>query len=461
MIRLFRVFIPTSVLGLFISETLIAAACYVFAYWILGAEEFEVYFLLEDGVARTAIVVATLIFGIYWSDLYEDVQVSSALQLYQQFCLITGVAFIGQALVGYLNGQLIMPRWQMLIGSALFIGVAPAWRLAYAPAALRILGRSRVVFLGANELACEIATHIKLRPQTGYLAAGYLAPEPVESQDLGPYLGPPSRIREVHAEIKPALVAVGLAERRGQMPVYDLLDLRLHGARIQEAGALYELVMGRVSLRALRPSTLVFSDEIGPQRMNVALQRVYSFLIALVGILVAAPVMLVVALLVRLASPGPVLFRQARVGLHGRVFNVLKFRSMYVDAEARTGAVWARKDDPRVTPVGRWIRRFRLDELPQLFNVLRGEMAVVGPRPERVEFVRTLTEQIPFYGQRHFIKPGITGWAQINHKYGDTLEDTITKLEYDLYYLKNLSLSLDLYIMFHTAKVMLLSKGSQ
>src|SRR5208283_2446432 len=185
------------------------------------------------------------------------------------------------------------------------------------------------------------------------------------------------------------------------------------------------------------------------------------FLIALVGILVAAPVMLVVALLVRLASPGPVLFRQARVGLHGRVFNVLKFRSMYVDAEARTGAVWARKDDPRVTPVGRWIRRFRLDELPQLFNVLRGEMAVVGPRPERVEFVRTLTEQIPFYGQRHFIKPGITGWAQINHKYGDTLEDTITKLEYDLYYLKNLSLSLDLYIMFHTAKVMLLSKGSQ
>jgi exopolysaccharide biosynthesis polyprenyl glycosylphosphotransferase len=219
--------------------------------------------------------------------------------------------------------------------------------------------------------------------------------------------------------------------------------------------------MSRVSLRVLRPSMLVFSAEIGPEPLNVALQRVYSFLIALVGILVSSPVMLTVALLVRLTSRGPVLYRQERVGLHGRIFKVLKFRSMYVDAEAGTGAVWAQKDDPRVTPVGRWIRRFRLDELPQLFNVLRGEMAVVGPRPERPEFVQTLTQRIPFYGQRHFVKPGITGWAQINHKYGDSIEDTITKLEFDLYYLKNLTLSMDLYIMFHTAKVMLLSKGSQ
>jgi sugar transferase (PEP-CTERM system associated) len=460
MIRLFRVFIPTSVLGLLISEIVIAAACYVFAYWIVGSYEFEVYFLLENGVPRTAIVLATLIFGIYWADLYEDVQVSSALLLYQQFCLITGVAFIGQALVGYLDPQLIMPRWQMLIGSALFIVLLPAWRLAYAPASLKILGQRRVVFLGANELVGEIAAHLKLRPQSGYVVAGYLAPEPVEAQDLGPYLGPPSRIREVHSDIKPALVAVGLTERRGQMPLHDLLELRVSGAHIQEAGALYELVMGRVSLRVLRPS-MFFSDEISPQPLNVALQRVYSFLIALVGVFVALPVMLVVALLVRLTSPGPVLYRQGRVGLHGRVFNVLKFRSMYADAEARTGAVWARKDDPRVTPVGRWIRRYRLDELPQLFNVLLGDMAVVGPRPERPEFVHTLTEQIPFYGQRHFVKPGITGWAQINHKYGDTLEDTIAKLEYDLYYLKNLSFSLDLYIMFHTAKVMLLSRGSQ
>ncbi|MDR3717765.1 MAG: sugar transferase [Bryobacteraceae bacterium] len=461
MIRLFRVFIPTSVIGLLASEIVIAVACYVLGYWIAGPEEMEVYFLLEDGILRTAIVVLTLIFGIYWSDLYEDMQVSSALQLYQQFCLITGITFLGQALVGYVDRQLIMPRWQMLIGSALVIVVMPAWRLAYAPAALKLLGRRRVIFVGANELVREIGTQLKVKPQTGFLAAGYLAPEPVASDDLGPYLGPVSKVREVCANVKPALIAVGLSERRGQMPVYDLLELRLSGARIQEAGQLYELVTGRVSLRALRPSTLVFSDEIGPGGFNVNLQKVYSFVFAAAGLIIASPVIVLVALAVRITSPGPILYRQRRVGFQGRIFEVLKFRSMYTDAEARTGAVWAKKDDPRITPVGRWLRKFRLDELPQLLNVLRGEMAIVGPRPERPEFVKTLTEEIPFYAQRHFVKPGITGWAQINHKYGDSIEDTITKLEYDLYYLKNLTLSLDIYIMFHTAKVMFLSRGSQ
>lgn len=461
MIRLFRVFIPTSVIGLLISEIVIAAACFVVGYWIAGTEELEVYFLLEDGITRTAIVVLTLIFGIYWADLYEDMQVTSALQLYQQFCLITGVAFLGQALVGYADRQMIMPRWQMLIGSALVIVVLPAWRLAYAPAALKLLGRRRVIFLGVNELVCEIASQMQFKPQTGFLTAGYLAPEEVDCKDLGPYLGQVSQIRQIYPLVKPALIAVGLTERRGQMPVYDLLELRLSGAQIQEVGALYELVLGRVSLRTLHPSMLVFSGEIGPERFNVTLQKIYSFLIAAVGLVLALPIFFLVALAVRVTSPGPILYRQNRVGFQGHVFQVLKFRSMYSDAEARTGAVWAVRDDPRITPVGRWLRKLRLDELPQLLNVLRGEMAIVGPRPERPEFVKTLTEQIPFYGQRHFVKPGITGWAQINHKYGDTIQDTITKLEFDLYYLKNLTFSMDLYIMFHTAKVMLLSRGSR
>jgi lipopolysaccharide/colanic/teichoic acid biosynthesis glycosyltransferase len=156
-----------------------------------------------------------------------------------------------------------------------------------------------------------------------------------------------------------------------------------------------------------------------------------------------------------------VLFRQERVGLYGKPFTLYKFRSMVVDAEARTGAVWATKNDSRVTPIGRWLRKLRLDELPQLFNVLRGEMALVGPRPERPEFVRTLKEHIPFYPQRHYVRPGITGWAQINYKYGETMADTIIKLEYDLYYVKNLSPTLDLYCMFHTVKVMLLAEAGQ
>jgi lipopolysaccharide/colanic/teichoic acid biosynthesis glycosyltransferase len=165
--------------------------------------------------------------------------------------------------------------------------------------------------------------------------------------------------------------------------------------------------------------------------------------------------------LVKLTSPGPVLIRQKRVGINGKTFTVYKFRSMYQDAEARTGAVWAKRNDPRITPLGHWLRKLRLDELPQLFNVVKGDMSIVGPRPERPEFVNILSEQIPYYRQRHCVMPGITGWAQINYKYGDTIEDTMMKLEYDLYYIKHISPSLDFLIMFHTAKTMLLFRGAQ
>jgi exopolysaccharide biosynthesis polyprenyl glycosylphosphotransferase len=183
--------------------------------------------------------------------------------------------------------------------------------------------------------------------------------------------------------------------------------------------------------------------------------------VAVIGIILSFPIMLLTALAVRLSSPGAVLYRQTRVGLDGSLFTVYKFRSMRIDAELGTGAVWAQKDDPRVTMVGRVIRRVRFDELPQLFNVLKGEMSIVGPRPERPEFVKALNEQIPYYRQRHCVRPGITGWAQINYKYGDTLQDTITKLEYDLYYIKNMSMALDTYIIFDTLKVLLLSRGAQ
>ena len=201
--------------------------------------------------------------------------------------------------------------------------------------------------------------------------------------------------------------------------------------------------------------------DLGPRPQSVFWQGVYSFALAMIGFLIAIPVMLIVALLVRITSPGPALYRQVRAGKDSVNFTLFKFRSMYQDAEAKSGAVWATKGDPRVTPLGRWLRRLRLDELPQLINVLRGEMVIVGPRPERPEFVKVLVGQIPYYHQRLAVKPGITGWAQINHKYGDTLEDTLTKLEYDLYYIKNLNMTLDLYIMFQTAKVMLLSRGAQ
>jgi exopolysaccharide biosynthesis polyprenyl glycosylphosphotransferase len=217
----------------------------------------------------------------------------------------------------------------------------------------------------------------------------------------------------------------------------------------------------RISTLELRPSQLVFSGELGPRQGLLVLQTIADMAAALAGVVILSPVMLFVAMAVKLSSPGPILYGQKRVGLGGKLYTVYKFRSMYQDAEAATGAVWASRDDPRVTRVGGFLRKGRLDELPQLFNVLRGEMALVGPRPERPEFVAILSEKIPFYRQRHCVKPGITGWAQINYKYGDTIEDSITKLEYDLYYIKNLSFALNAYIIFQTLKTILLTRGAQ
>jgi len=252
-----------------------------------------------------------------------------------------------------------------------------------------------------------------------------------------------------------------MTERRRELPLPEMLHLRFAGVRFEDAAVTFESVFGRVSTQQLSPSRLIFSSDLGPRKGSMFWHSLYSFPITAVLTILFSPIMLAVAIIVKLTSPGPVLHRQLRVGLNGTTFTVLKFRSMYQDAEARSGPVWAQKGDPRITPPGKWMRRFRLDELPQLLNVLRNEMALVGPRPERPEFVKSLMEKIPYYDYRHCVRPGITGWAQINYKYGDTLEDTITKLEYDLYYIKNLAVSLDLFIMLHTLKVMLFSETAQ
>ena len=446
-----------------ISEILLAFGCYILAALQTEGISAGIYLLYDDGLTRIGIVVLSIVIGVYLNDLYSNVIVVSRTLLVQQFCLSVGIAFIAQALLSYVYPILILPRWQMILGSLLVLFLLPAWRMTYSEVAMRILGRQRVLFLGSGEMLQKIAERMLERPEIGMESIGHLANDcsPDADPGPGPHLGATAEVREAWEKHRPDLIAVGLNERRGQMPILTLMELRLAGVRIEDAASLYEVVMGRVSLGALRPSHLVFTSEMGPNPRYVIVQRAYSLAVALAGTAVTLPVMLLVALLIRLTSRGPVVYRQRRVGLRGRAFELYKFRSMYVDAESGTGAVWAIRDDPRITPLGRWIRRLRLDELPQFFNVLKGDMAIVGPRPERPEFVRTLTEQIPFYGQRHAILPGITGWAQVNHKYGDSIEDTATKLEFDLYYLKNMTFSLDTYIIFQTLKVMLLSRGSQ
>lgn len=466
MIRLFRVFIPTSILALLTSEVVLLGSAFILAFSSVLEADPAFVLLYDGGWPRIAFAVLSILVALYFQDLYAELRIRSRIFLWQQYSMAVGFAFLAQAMLTYLNPMWTLPRWVMIYASALVLTILPAWRVIFCRLVLTSLHAPAVLLLGTSPVLSEIGRRLQERMEMGFRVVGYLddgAGGDGKTPDMGtvPRLGTLADLRTTVARLKPERIVVGMAERRARLPVYELLDLRLSGIHVEEAAGLYESCFGRVSTRDLRPSQLVFSSELGPSANSVAMQQIYSFAVALTGAILALPIMLAAALLVRLTSKGPVLYRQTRVGLNGKHISVLKFRSMYVDAEARTGAVWASKNDPRITPVGRYLRKFRIDELPQFWNVLRGDMSFVGPRPERPEFVQALSEKIPFYRQRHCVKPGLTGWAQINHKYGDTIEDTITKLEYDLYYIKHISLSLDVYIILNTLKTVILGRGAQ
>ncbi len=467
MIRLFRVSIPSSVLALLLSESILIFSCYLLAAYSTFDTSPEVFLWDDAGLWRIALVTALIQMGLYFSDLYENYRILSRISLLQQYSVVIGIAFLSQALLSYGRWDIILPKWMMVTGSVLVMILVPVWRMIFTNTVWRAMGAQQLLFVGTSTAVQEIIARVLERPELGMVPLGFLDRGDSAgitgsglSKDVQ-RLGSADDLIDVTNRLQPDRIVVGMSERRGQLPVHDLLQLRFAGVHIEEASSVYEAIFGRVLTRELHPSQLVFSGELGPKPAMVSLQAFYSLLVGLLGFAIALPVMLIVALLVRFSSAGPILYSQTRVGLNGKTFRLYKFRSMRQDAEAESGAVWATKDDPRITPVGRWLRRARLDELPQLLNVLRGEMSLVGPRPERPEFVNVLREKIPYYEHRHCVRPGVTGWAQINHKYGDTMDDVVVKLEYDLYYIKNLAPSLDLYIIFHTIKTVLLGRGAQ
>jgi sugar transferase (PEP-CTERM system associated) len=460
------VLIPVTVTALLAVEiTLLAASFLISSYLVLGVDP-EIYFLYDNGLFNIGLVTLSILLGMYFQDMYSILRVRNRMLLVQQVCTAIGAAFLLQSLMNYVSPGTIIPRWLMLAGSVLALVNLVIFRIFYSSVVVKsVAGLRRILFLGRNQTVQMIAQRIAENPELGMAIVGYLddagKTDTPEQAPLAGSLGRVSDLVSVVNNNRPEQIVVGLTERRLNLPMYELLDMRFSGISILDAGSFYELTHSRVSVRDLRPSDLIFSPQSQDPRLLEQLQTAYSWVLALVGFILTLPVMIAVWVVVKVTSPGPALYSQVRSGLNGEPFRLYKFRSMRVDAEAATGAVWAAKNDPRITPVGKWLRKLRLDELPQFINVLRGEMNMVGPRPERPEFVRTLQEQIPFYRQRLFVKPGLTGWAQINHKYGDTIEDTITKLEYDLYYIKHRSIALDFYTMFHTAKVMLLHRGAQ
>ncbi|MBL8175180.1 MAG: sugar transferase [Bryobacterales bacterium] len=462
MIRLFSVFIPTSILGLVTTEVALVFACYTAAIAWQLADAFGIYMQFENGTIRVAIVTATIVLGLYLNDCYVRVRVSSRLIFVQQLCLVIGVAFLLQATLSYGDIELRMPRQSMLMGSALCLALMSPWRTIYNKLSLRLLGAEKILFLGTHPLQRTIAQHLKEHPEFAMLPLGFLVETEQTGKELteGPVLGLVEDALEIAKRIKPDRIVVGLDSQFAAQGIPHIINLQQENLRVEEFNETFQVIFGRVPIAHMQPSQIVFRQSLVPSMLMLRVQTVYSWLISFVAMVILCPVMLATALAVRLTSPGPVLFRQTRTGKNNIPFVLYKFRSMYIDAEARTGAVWAQENDPRVTPLGRALRKYRLDELPQLFNVLRGEMAMVGPRPERPEFIQMLAKEIPFYMQRLAVKPGITGWAQVNYRYGNTIEDTVIKLEYDLYYIKNFSPQLDFYVMFHTVKTMLLTRGA-
>jgi sugar transferase (PEP-CTERM system associated) len=346
---------------------------------------------------------------------------------------------------------------------ALLTAAIVGWRVACDWLVQRIGPRERLLLIGASDGSGSLARELfNRRLQFGIEIVGVIDPEDrrVGQQVFNTaVIGQTDNIADIVRERRVDRVVVNLADARGRLPVDTLLDLRLKGITVDHLASVYERYTGKIALENLRPSWLIFSPGFRQTRALFAAKRALDITIGAIGLMLAAPLMILVAAAVKLTSPGPVFYSQRRVGKNGRVFIIRKFRSMRVDAEAESGAVWASAHDRRVTAVGRLLRTMRLDELPQLWNVLMDDMSMVGPRPERPEFVGDLTREIQFYAQRHVVKPGLTGWAQISYPYGSSVADAQQKLQYDLYYLKHMSLALDMFILAATLKTVVARTG--
>jgi sugar transferase (PEP-CTERM system associated) len=343
--------------------------------------------------------------------------------------------------------------------------VVSGWRASFDWLSLRLEPAERLLIVGTGAAAVNLARELhERRTELGVELVGFVDPDAarIGAPLINPgIIGTVDQIPTIVRQRRVDRVVVSLADARGKLSMDQLLRMKLEdGVRFDHLASVYEAYTGKIAVENLRPSWLVFSEGFVKRRSLDLAKRVTDVLIASVGLVLASPLLALSALAIRLSSPGPVLYHQQRVGQNGRLFTIHKFRSMGTDAEAATGAVWATSSDPRVTPVGRILRRTRLDELPQLWNVLRGNMSFVGPRPERPEFVSNLTKQIPFYGQRHVVRPGLTGWAQVRHSYGSTIDDALLKLQYELFYIKHMSLTFDLFILFETVKTVLVRRGS-
>jgi sugar transferase (PEP-CTERM system associated) len=450
-------------LGVVFAETLLLMLCVLGAYYIRLHES---PFALNgrEGVFLKALFLAVIFqLFLHLNDIYGFRKARPSKEYAIRICQAIAIASVTLCVLYFIAPNIMVGRGVFGISvllSSIFLILWHTFLRLY-------LGvrtpHTNLLILGTGNLAREAVREILRHPELGIKVVGFVDdnPELVGVSIVNPkVVGVYEDLPQLVARHRIDRIVVGLQDRRGKLPIKDLLDFKTRGVAIEEATTFYERVAGKIPIENLKPSWMVFNTGFGVSKRMLIEKRILSLVVSSILLLLFSPVILLLMVAIKLDSKGSIFYRQDRVGQGGRTFMLVKFRSMYQDAETESGPVWCKDGDSRVTRVGRFMRRTRLDELPQLYNVFRGDMSLVGPRPERPHFVQQLAEAIPFYPLRHTIKPGITGWAQINYGYANSLDHTVEKLQYDLFYIKNMSWVLDALIMLETIKTVLVRKGS-
>jgi sugar transferase (PEP-CTERM system associated) len=456
--QLFNRYVSTRSLTVFAGEV-----CLIFGSVALAAL-FQRTPDLPANLWKVALVTLICQLCLYYNDFYDLTVVHSNRELVVRLLQAAGAASIVLAALYFAMPSTMIGNGIFVSALFVFLVAILGWRLAFNHVTGSLRLEERVLFVGTGETAKKVARQILDQHDFAYRIIGFIDDDAsrIGERLVNPAIvGTPADIDRLIAQHHVDRIVIGLSDRRGKLPVEELLRAKMAGIRVEDATTTYERVTGKILIDDLRPSWLIFSDGFRVSRVTRLMKRTIDLTLALVMAIVTLPLMLLTALLVWVDDGGPVLYRQERVGENGRAFVLSKFRSMRKDAEKGGKPIWAKDGDERVTRVGRLIRTTRLDELPQLWNVIRGDMSFVGPRPERPFFVEQLSREIPFYQQRHAVKPGLTGWAQVKYRYGASFEDAMEKLRYDLYYIKHLSVFFDLTIVFDTVKVVLFRKGAQ
>jgi sugar transferase (PEP-CTERM system associated) len=456
-IRLFNLYFPTRTLVLLAGEVATICASFALAIFVRFWRDSPAIFNGGHAFRKIVAVTALALLCSYFMEMYDLRRLAKPGEMYPRILTLVGILSFLLAAFTYFIPGFNVGRNVFLTGLCILSFAWILWRWAYGKLIFLPALRERVYLLGDGERARRLQESIRTRAELGMDIVGWSGEASTRGATREAFGG---ILRNLAAQGSVDRIIVALKDRRSAMPVNELLELRLSGIRIEDGTALLEKIFGQVEVDELHPSWLIFGEGFRLTQPQRFLRPVFSVALALILSILTLPLIPIIVIVIKLSSPGPVLYRQKRVGLRGRVFKCAKFRTMQSDAEADSGPTWASDDDPRITNVGKFLRLTRLDEIPQLWNVLRGEMEFVGPRPERPEFVERLTREIPYYQLRHTVAPGITGWAQVCYKYGNTIEDAKEKLRYDLFYIKNMSPSLDLWILFQTIKTVLLGKGA-